>query len=229
MKKLISILLLIISTTIQITKAQVIMPDKEVTQIFTAAVKSQFNLQYPIFRVYKYIDKIGQFYTVLTESRDSIGKNKDTISFKIKAVTLKNDNGKLLQTWELSDAADKTKKGEQAIWFWSKYSDFKDLDNDAITDPVIVYGTEGANHYEDGRIGIAIFYKGQKTMVRQQNGTLDFERKLQVEKTFYTLPQQIQNAVIEKMKSLARRWQAIFPVDWEKAMTKKQAVIAGKN
>ena len=63
MKKRISILLLIISTTIQITKAQVIMPDKEVTQIFTAAVKSQFNLQYPIFRVYKYIDKAGQFYT----------------------------------------------------------------------------------------------------------------------------------------------------------------------
>ena len=205
------------------------MPDKEVAQIFTVAVKSQFNIQYPIFRVYKYIDKAGQFYTVLTESRDSIGSNKDTISFNVKAITLKNENGKLSKVWELSDAIDKAKKGEQAIWFWSKYIDFKDLDKDALTEAIIVYGTEGVNHFEDGRIGIAIFYKAQKIMVRQQNGTLDFERKLQVEKTFYTLPQSIQNAVIEKMKALAKKWQAIFPVGWEEAMKKKQTVITGKN
>lgn len=229
MKKLVSILLLITSTTINTTRAQVILPEKEVTQIFTAAVKTQFNIQYPIFRVYKYIDKAGQFYTVLTESRDSISSNKDTISFNVKAVTLKNENGKLSKTWELSDVIDKAKKGEQAIWFWSKYIDFKDLDKDAMTEAIIVYGTEGANHFEDGRIGIAIFYKGQKTMVRQQNGTLDFERKLQVEKSFYALPKPIQHAVIEKMKALAKKWQAIFPVGWEQAMAKKQTVITGKN
>jgi hypothetical protein len=229
MKKLASILLFITSTTIYSVRAQVIMPEKEVTQIFTATVKSQFNIQYPIFRVYKYIDKAGQFYTVLTESRDSIGSNKDTISFNVKAVTLKSENGKLSKAWELSDAVDKAKKGEQAIWFWSKYIDFKDLDKDAMTEAIIVYGTEGTNHFEDGRIGIAIFYKGQKTMVRQQNGTLDFERKLQVEKQFYSLPKPIQHAVIEKMKVLAKKWQAIFPVGWEQAMAKKQTVISGKN
>ena len=229
MKKLIFILLFFTGLTNPVLKAQIILPDQEVAQIFNAAVKTQFNLQYPIFRVYKYIDKAGMFYTVLTESRDSIGQKKDTFSFKIKAVTLKNENGKLSKTWELSDAADKTKKGEKAIWFWSKYADFKDLDNDAITDPIIVYGTEGQNHYEYGRLGIAIFYKGQKVMVRQQNGTLDIERKLQIEKPFYSLPQQVQSAVIEKMKLLAKKWQAIFPLDWEKAMAQKKTVINGKN
>ena len=229
MKRLLLPLLLFLFMLPVFTTAQVILPEKEVAQIFTAAVKLQFNIQYPIFRVYKYIDKAGQFYTVLTESRDSIGSNKDTISHNIKAVTLKNENGKLSKAWELSDAIDKAKKGEKAIWFWSKYIDFKDLDKDAMTEAIIVYGTEGANHFEDGRIGIAIFYKGQKIMVRQQNGTLDFERKLQVEKSFYALPKPIQHAVIEKMKALAKKWQAIFPVGWEQAMAKKQTVITGKN
>lgn len=229
MKRLVLPLLLSLFIIPADATAQIILPEKEVAQIFTPAVKSQFNIQYPIFRVYKYIDKAGQFYTVLTESRDSIGSNKDTISFNVKAVTLKNENGKLSKAWELSDAIDKAKKGEQAIWFWSKYIDFKDLDKDAMAEAIIVYGTEGANHFEDGRIGIAIFYKGQKTMVRQQNGTLDFERKLQVEKKFYVLPKPIQHAVIEKMKALAKKWQAIFPVGWEQAMAKKQTVITGKN
>ena len=37
------------------------------------------------------------------------------------------------------------------------------------------------------------------------------------------------SAVIEKMKALAKKWQAIFPVGWEQAMAKKQTVITGKN
>jgi len=215
------IIALAAGTTAQ-TPVTPILTDKEVGAIFTPAVKKEFKIQFPIFRVYSFTDKSGQYYTVLTESRDSLGKKKDTISYKIKAHTFKNNSGKLSLVWELADA--KLKK-EQAIWFWSRYCGFAPTAKDGAIDPIIIYGTAGPNDFEDGRVMIVIYHNGQKIMIRHQNGTLDPERKLQVEPAFYNLPKEIQKAVTDKMVSLSSRMQALFPVNWQKAMTAKKTII----
>lgn len=201
-----------------------IMADKDAEAMFTAAVKKEFKIQYPIFRVMSYSDKAGQFYTVLTESRDSIGKKKDTFSFKIKAITFQKSNKKLAPVWDVADAVLKS-KGEKAIWFWSRYSSIADVTGDGIADPILVYGTSGANHFEDGRVVIAVYHNKQKFFIRHQNGTLDFERKLQIDKAYYSLPAALQNAVMQQMKNMAKRMQALFPVEWEKAMAAKKTLI----
>jgi hypothetical protein len=201
-----------------------IMADKDAEAMFTAAVKKELKIQYPIFRVMSYSDKAGQFYTVLTESRDSIGKKKDTFSFKIKALTFQKSNNKLAPVWDVADAVLKS-KGEKAIWFWSRYSSIADVTGDGIADPILVYGTSGANHFEDGRVVIAVYHNKQKFFIRHQNGTLDFERKLQIDKAYYSLPAALQNAVMQQMKNMAKRMQALFPVDWEKAMAAKKTLI----
>ncbi len=201
-----------------------ILTDKEVNSIFTDVVKKKLKIQFPVFRVYGYSNKGLQFYTVLTESRDSIGKKKDTISFKIKTITVQKNATGLAPVWEVADAINKT-KGEQAIWFWSRYSSMEDVTGDGIADPIITYGTAGANHFEDGRVVIVTYYNGQKIFIRHQNGTLDPERKLQVDKAFYNLPGKLQAAVKLQMTNMAKRMQALFPVDWEKSMKAKKTFI----
>jgi hypothetical protein len=221
-----ALLLFMIASTIH-ADAQLpaqIMADKDAEAMFTAAVKKELKIQYPIFRVMSYSDKAGQFYTVLTESRDSIGKKKDTFSFKIKALTFQKSNNKLAPVWDVADAVLKS-KGEKAIWFWSRYSSIADVTGDGIADPILVYGTSGANHFEDGRVVIAVYHNKQKFFIRHQNGTLDFERKLQIDKAYYSLPAALQNAVMQQMKNMAKRMQALFPVDWEKAMAAKKTLI----
>lgn len=201
-----------------------ILADKEVNSIFTDAVKKKLKIPFPVFRVYGYTNKGVQFYTLLTESRDSIGKKKDTISFKIKAITVKKSANELTPVWETADAVNRP-KGEQAIWFWSRYSSIEDVTGDGIADPIIAYGTAGANHFEDGRVVIVTYYNGQKIFIRHQNGTLDPERKLQVDRSFYNLPAALQAAVKQKMTGMAKRMQALFPVDWEKSMQAKKTFI----
>lgn len=216
--------ILVFSVSAQAQQPAQVMTDKEAEAIFTNTVKKDLKIVYPIFRVLSYTDKAGQFYTVLTESRDSIGKKKDTFSFKVKALTFQKLNNKLSPVWDVADAVIK-KNGEKAIWFWSRYSSIADVTGDGIADPILVYGTSGANHFEDGRVVIALYYNKQKIFIRHQNGTLDFERKLQIDKAYYSLPAALQNAVLQQMKNMAKRMQALFPVDWEKAMAAKKTLV----
>ena len=224
----------------QVPKTE-ILSEKEVTKIFTAALKKETGLQYPIFRVYRYSDKTGLYYTALTESRDSIGKQRvrlpadtihfkknpasDTFNYKIQAITIKNDNGRFVKYWEFNDFIDKTKMIEKTMTFWTKYAGFNDLSNDGVIDPLLVYGTIGMNHFEDGRVMIVIYHNGKKIYLRQQNAILDANRKLQIDKEFYSLPQSIQNAVKAKMELISSNGNAVFPDDWQKAMINKQVMV----
>ncbi|MGH2564736.1 MAG: hypothetical protein ACRDE5_09490, partial [Ginsengibacter sp.] len=96
-------------------------PSSRQTQILlTDSIKKEFNINYPIFRIYNYIDKSGNYYCVLTESRDSIGNEKDTFNRSLKAIDLKYDNGKFQKIWELNDHI-KNDSVENSIWFWTSY------------------------------------------------------------------------------------------------------------
>lgn len=195
--------------------------------IFTDNIVKQFNLQYPIRRVYSYHDQSGTYYLALCESIDEVTKD-DTLHHKIKAVNLKKDGNILVKTWELNDfmnSHDPVGGQESSIWFWTKFCEIKDLDGDGNVDPLIVYGSSGINGYDDGRIKIIINYKGQKIAVRHQNSTLDEGRHIQIDAAFYTLPQPIQQRVRKLMQTLAEKDFALYPHEYESAMNKKKLLI----
>jgi len=181
--------------------------------LLTDSIKREFNITYPIFRVYNYTDKSGNYYCVLTESRDSISNEKDTFNRSLRAIDLKYDNGKFQKIWEITDHI-KNDSLENSIWFWTKYTDFKDYDKDGLIDPVIIYGTFGPNDLDDGRIKFIIYYKGKKIAIRHQNSIFDDERNTEVDKSFYSLPQNLKDNIKEKMALMEKQDRAIFTAPW---------------
>lgn len=202
-----------------------ILSQQDTRKVFTDQVNKQLAINYPIRRVYSCTDRSGKFFIVLTESNDLKAGRKDTLHHHIKAHNFQMDKSGLLKNWEIYDTITKqpgSNEMENSIWFWTKYTDVKDIDNDGLIDPVIIYGTSGMNHTDDGRIKILIYHKGKKYAIRHQNGTLDFERNTKVDKAFYTLPVKIQEQVKLIMKKMMDDGHAIFPYGWQKAMKAKK-------
>nr|WP_199157476.1 hypothetical protein [Pedobacter sp. ASV2] len=211
-------------------QSSALLTDKQVSELFPNPVRAKIGIDFPIFRVYKYADKGGQYYCVLTESQDVVNKEKDAFNkisnYKIKAINFKEQNGSLIKTWEINDNTQPNMHGEESIWFWTKYAQFSDFDHDGFIEPIIVYGTQGMNNYDDGRIKFIIFYKGQKIAIRHQNGVLDDERDTAIDKAFYTLPAKLQETIKEKMNLMVKNNHAIFPYGWQKAMQKKKTFFS---
>jgi hypothetical protein len=197
----------------------------DINKILTDSVKKVFRIEFPIARVYKYSDKSGQHYCVLTENVDSIQNGKDTISGKIKAFNLNVRQNRFRKEWELSDFLLEDEKKEGNIWFWIRYCEFTDFDKDLLIEPIIVYGTKADNGFDNGRIKFMIYYKGKKIGIRHQNGVLDFERSTDIDASFYTLPRVLQSSIKKKMLEMQKRDQAIFPAGWEKDMEKERTHI----
>src|SRR5579872_7290449 len=76
--------------------ASEILSRTQVVSIFTDSVKQAFKINFPIIRVYKYADRSGQYFCVLTETMDSIVKDDeggyDTLHHAIRAINLKSDS-----------------------------------------------------------------------------------------------------------------------------------------
>lgn len=134
----------------------------------------------------------------------------------IKAYCFQKKNKQYKLKWNLTDfifpKGDEVSQ-EYLISFWTKYFKLNDYDNDGFVGPIIVYGTFGINGTGDGRIKIWVYHNGKKRAIRQQNGTLDFEINTQVDKSFYQLPQKIQDRFQVIMKSITKDDQGIFPFD----------------
>lgn len=198
-----------------------ILEDNQVDSIFTKVIKTQLNINYPIFRVYQYNDASGNHFFVLTENKAEDNKNTDTI----QGFNILETNGKLKIEWHLTDFILKNgneNSEEFSIWFWTKYISFTDINNDGLIDPIIVYGTTGINGTDDGRVKILTYYKGEKRAIRHQNGVLDFERHTQVDSLFYELPDIINEYVKSLMKKMTENNHTIFPHGWETAMKNKE-------
>lgn len=193
----------------------------EINQLLPDSTKKKFNIGYPVFRAFKCTDKSGECFVVLTESADSIANNKDTMHHKIKAICLAKTKNGLSRKWEISDFIFK-QNNEYNIWFWTKFSEFEDIDKDGFIDPVLIYGTWGMNNYDDGRVKILVFYKGVKYAIRHQNGPLDYERNTQVDAAYYTLPAVVQKRVQQIMEKIVENNLAIFPYGWQNAMKNKK-------
>ena len=206
-------------TNSQTTGSLSCLSQNEISQIFTLDIKKKFNIEFTIFKVYSYSNKSGKYLITLTEKTDSITPTKDIVHFKIKAFNFKITAKGPEKQWEVNDFIN---KNENSIWFWTKYSEFNDIDNDGLIDPILVYGTFGANGYDDGRLKILCFYKDQKNTIRHQNGVLDSERNTQVDQAFYLLPLILQSHIKELMQKMVNNKQAIFPYGWQEAMNKKK-------
>lgn len=205
-----------------------ILSKAETEDFFTAAFKKKNLISFPIFRAYTYKDKSGSYYVALSESQDQI-KVKDTINNTIKAFNFKVDKGTALKKWEINDFKLPETKGEEtesSIWFWTKYCEFNDLDGDGLIEPIVVYGTFGINGYDDGRLKILTYYKGQKTAIRHQNSVTDQGRKTQIDLTFYNLPAKVQAHVKELMAKMEKNNHAIFPSGYLEKMGKKATQIS---
>ncbi|QEC40835.1 M949_RS01915 family surface polysaccharide biosynthesis protein [Pseudobacter ginsenosidimutans] len=206
-----------------------IMPAAQ-TSWLTDSLKQLFRIQYPVNNVYRYTDKSGSYYCVLTESRDSIIPSKDTFHFRIRAVNLKQESsGQFSKVWDMSDYILQKDQHESNIWFWNQYIAFEDLDKDGLTDPVIVYGTAATNGTSDGRVKCMVFYKGEKIGVRHQNSLEQNERNTTVDKAFYNLPAAVQLSVARRLEDMVKQQQAVFSSGWQKAMKSKRTYFDEKN
>ncbi|MBN2681074.1 MAG: hypothetical protein JXR58_01075 [Bacteroidales bacterium] len=197
-------------------------------QIVDSNLKSEFGIYYSIFRIYKYSDNIGLHYLILTE-RTVDSSADEPRNDSIMAFHFTKENEKMKLDWKLRDFVVKQSIGdnlESSIWFWSKYFQLKDIDNDGIVEPLLVYGSSGINGKDDGRIKIFVFYKGKKYGIRHQNGVYDGDRNTKVDKEFYDLPNAVVLESIAIMEKIVEDNNAIFPYGWQKAMKEKKVFFS---
>jgi hypothetical protein len=197
--------------------ASEILLQSQVSKTINDTVRKQFGINYIITRVYKYVDRLGQHYCVLTEKFDSLAKDEegkyDTLHFAIRAIDLIDDSGTLRKVWEINDHAIRDPKSEgieQSIWFWTKYIEFTDFDGDGVAEPIIVYGSSCNSDVAGGRIKFILYYKGRKVAIRHQNSDLDNGRSTEIDKEFYTLPSKLKACIKSKMVAMNQAGQAIF-------------------
>ena len=194
-----------------------ILSQSQVSATINDAVKKQFAIDFPILRVYKYVDRSGQYYCVLTEKLDTVASEEegkyDSLHLAIRAIDLREDSGKLKKVWEINDHANlnpKIEGVEQSLWFWTKYIEFTDFDGDGLIEPIIVYGSHSDSDLASGRIKFIIYHKGRKVAIRHQDSDLDEGRSTQIDKKFYTLPSKLKESIHAKMLAMNKAGQAIF-------------------
>lgn len=197
----------------------------EVNGIFSKEELVSLQINLTIQSAYTYTDSQEQKLLVFTESNDSIGLKKDTCNFKIKAMGLVKQNESWKKLWEVNDFILRS-QNETSIWFWTKYLEANDFDKDSKPELYLVYGTNGMNGLNDGRLKFVVVKDDKKYVVRLQSGVLDFERNLQIDKTFYELPSSIQKRVNEIMNLTSKNQNIIFPFGWENGMTQKKTKIS---
>jgi hypothetical protein len=210
------------------TTSNRILTKEETAEFFTPAFKKKNLINFSIFRAYTYSDKSGKYYVALTESADTVNKEKDTVNFTIKAFNFKVDKALTLKKWEINDFRTPAVKGvdtESSIWFWTKYCQFNDIDGDGLVDPIVVYGTFGTEGYSDGRAKILIYYKGQKVAIRHQNNPVEAKRKTTIDLLFYTLPPKMQEKAKEIMAKMITNNHAMFANGYVEKMDKKATSI----
>lgn len=192
----------------------VLLTKTQVEQLFPDEVLKQIGIQLPIFRVYSFEDKKGKHYLILTENLTK-GKINDENSLKksIKAFNVyRSENQQFKTEWTITDFINER---EESIWFWTKYLNLKDLDNDGLADPIVVYGTRAIDteDYGESRMKILIYHRGEKIAIRHQNSTLDYERHTQIDQKFYQLPVGIKKKVDEIIGLLMENWHSIFDAE----------------
>ncbi|MBQ0735617.1 M949_RS01915 family surface polysaccharide biosynthesis protein [Aquimarina celericrescens] len=199
---------------------------KESKSIFTRRRENQLGISNPVYQVYSYNDESGEYFLLLTDHMKAVNEEKDTLYDNIYAVYVTKKNNQFKKRSTVQDEIDND--WETSIGFWNKYSELSDLDNDGLVDPILVYGTRGQNAYKDGRVKIMVYYRGKRMSIKHQNSEIEDGRLTKINKNFYGLPTQIQEAVKEKMRQMVTNKHAIFSAEWEKKMANRAIRLEGK-
>ena len=158
---------------------------------------------------------------VLTESNESVNTKGEPVNSALAAFLLRGSNGNFEKEWENTHDIKKDKQNEKSIWYWSKYFECSDANKDTESETFLIFGTSGENVFDDGRVFIDIYYKGQLISIKHQNSVTDLDRITLINPVFYKLPQAVQDKVIYKMKLMINAKQAIFATNWEQNMANK--------
>ncbi len=193
---------------------------QETASIFTRRIKRQYEVTYPIRQAYSYQDEAGSYYVALAQDQSEITKEGDTLYDKLQGLILTKKGNGLKKKSSINDETDND--WETSIFFWNHYSEIKDFDNDGLADLILVYGTTGQEDYADGRMKMMIYHKGKRITVRHQNSDYD-GRLTKISSRFYSLPEQLQKVVIDKMRAMTKNKHATFSANWENKMMKDKA------
>ena len=181
MYKLLFLLLGITAAFAQETKIESHqLSETEIDTIFSAEVKSKYDIDFEVYRGYRYDDQAGSHFILMTEN--NIPKGSDRFrkghlkvyndSIKTYFFECKEEQLKLKRT--LTDfIINREFLPEYSIAHWTKFFELDDYDGNGSIDPILVYGTYGMNGASDGRIKIIILQNNQKIAIRHQNGVLD--------------------------------------------------------
>ncbi len=191
---------------------------KETASIFTRRRENQLGISNKVYQGYSYKDDSGEYYILLTDHTHEITKEKDTLYDNIYGVSVRKADNQYKKRSTIKDEIDK--EWETSIGFWNQYSEISDFDNDGIADLILVYGTTGQNDYLDGRTKIMVYYKKKRVSIKHQNSDISGGRITKINKNFYALPQQLQDAAKEKMKLMIKNGHAVFSKGWEEKMAK---------
>ncbi|TRX35339.1 hypothetical protein FNW52_11505 [Flavobacterium sp. ZT3R18] len=152
-----------------------------------------------IYKAFECQDKSGVFDVILNEDQKEI-HDKDTLNSSIKAICFQKSNGIVIEQWKVIDFLEN--REESNIWFWTKYSQFSDIDGDGLIEPIIVYGTRDLDK-EFQRIKIITIYKGKKYVIRATECIFDDCRTFKKDASFTDLPKSIRlriDVLLKKMR-----------------------------
>ena len=204
--------------------------DEEIASTFTDDLKTELQINFPIYRIYEYTDNSGKNLIVMTEHEK--GVLDDQVRYDtIQAFCYSVEENNYSLNWTLKDfiLRGDVYSPENSIWFWTRYFELDDYSGDGLVDPIMIYGTWGPNDFDDGRIKILIYHNAKKRAIRHQNALSDWDRHTQVDVKFYELPVGIQDRVHFIMDSIEINDHAIFPYGWEKAMENGELEIDERN
>ena len=100
------------------------------------------------------------------------------------------------------------------------YCEALDVNGDKNDEVFLVYASEGNNNISDGRLNIMTYYNDKKHFIRHQNGVLDFQRNMQVDKSIYKLPIEIQAKLKAILTDISNEDIAILPYGWQEQFDK---------
>ena len=206
------------------------LPENKLKSILNDSVCKEFNVLITNAKVYSYKDTSGQSYLLVSQNLKKITEEKDTLYDNLRLLNLKNTKKGFVKVWDIADNTLKTNEiTESSIWFWTKFAEFTDVDKDNYIDPILVYGTQGKNGTDDGRVNITVFYKGKKIAIRHQNGIIEVDRFTQIDDGFYKLPTVLQDRVKGIMKKIASKDLATYPSNWEEMMKQHKLKLTEKD
>ncbi|HOY13679.1 MAG TPA: hypothetical protein PLY70_11085 [Saprospiraceae bacterium] len=183
-------------------------------------VFQRMEIYYPRIKQIDYVVNGIPYTLLLTQNNDDVLKTGNLTDYHshIIAFALNLSQDTLLKAWKMQDMLKRQKDSdalENNIYWIKKYCEAVDLNGDSNDELFLVYATEGNNNISDGRLNIMTYYNDQKHFIRHQNGVLDFERNMQVDKSIYKLPFEIKTKLKAILTEISSEDIAILPYGWQ--------------